>query len=173
MSNECTDRILCDPQVSKTAVTPDQPTSPETGYSISAPRHENFPFRLWTWAVVALTWAVSEQNLSQAERKATCLGSSATTAAGKKIGKSKQVFFRSQFWTPSGRVAPLTYRTSQIQPHRMRTHSVNLLSTHSTSLCCNIVSWSFASSLFGYYSRRWWSSYLISHYILGISVSIH
>jgi len=30
MSSGCADRILCDPQASKTAVTPDQPTSPET-----------------------------------------------------------------------------------------------------------------------------------------------
>jgi hypothetical protein len=29
MSNECADKILCAPQASKTAVTLDQPTSPE------------------------------------------------------------------------------------------------------------------------------------------------
>ena len=51
-----------------------------------------FHFRLWTWAIAVITWAVGEPNLSQAEKvsprkespwqkRATRLGASATTAS--------------------------------------------------------------------------------------------
>lgn len=57
-----------------------------------------------------------------------------------KLEKVSQGFFRSQSWIPisQSRTSQL-YRTSQIQPHRIRTHRVNPLTTHSTPLPQEVV----------------------------------